>query len=284
VLSKKPDSSRALVAQGMEHLRGARLDEALPLLERAAAQAPNDAWAQSAYGRILVTRLGNKLFDDAVSAALKQARAVLTRAVELDPDSAFATAMLGYVELSLGTDLPRATTLLERAVRLAPSRDQYRQFLGQSLIRQDHLPGAATVGGPLARGAVEPPAAVDAPPPPEPSASGDSSPRAGLVLRRLGVGERRVLGHFRAIECAGGSALLLVDGDAGTLRLRARAIDDVDFISYRADGLSSLNCGALPAPRRVMVTYRPGADGSGPTATAGDAIAIELLPDDDIPK
>ena len=338
ILKKKPDAPRALVAQGMEHLRGERLDAALPLLERAASQAPNDAWAQSAYGRVLVARLGNRLFDDAVSAALQQSRAVLARAVELDADSAFATAMLGYVELSLGTDLPRATTLLERAVRLAPSREQYRLFLGQSLMRQGNFAGATNVLGPLAGGGradevrarartllaslaeqQNRPAATAAAPggrtarrvrpgraqPPgatvarrttgcrgsrrdrrnhQPACTCDSPPRAGLVLRRMGVGETRVLGHFRAIECARGSAVLLVDGDAGTLRLRTKEIDDVDFISYRADGLSSVNCGVLPAPQRVLVTYRPGAEGSGTTATAGDAVAIELLPDGYTPQ
>jgi predicted Zn-dependent protease len=333
ILKKKPDAPRALVAQGMEHLRGERLDAALPLLERAAAQAPNDAWAQSAYGRVLVARLGNRLFDDAVSAALQQSRAVLARAVELDADSAFPTAMLGYVELSLGTDLPRATALLERAVRLAPSREQYRLLLGQSLMRQGNVAGATRVLAPLAGGersdevrdraralleslaeernrpgatsagpagrepvvsgvagrssappsSAGPPAGVDAPRQAEP-ASVDSPPRAGLVLRRMGVGETRVLGHFRAIECARGSAVLLVDGDAGTLRLRTKEIDDVDFISYRADGLSSVDCGVLPAPQRVLVTYRPGTEGSGSTATAGDAVAIELLPDGYTPK
>jgi len=349
ILTKKPGAPRALVAQGMEHLRGERLDAALPLLERAASQAPDDAWAQSAYGRVLVARLGNRLVDDAVSAALQQSRTVLARAVELDADSAFATAMLGYVELSLGTDLPRATTLLERAVRLAPSREQYRLFLGQSLMRQGNFAGASNVLGPLAGGGradevrarartllaslaeqhnrpaataaapggpqrvasdlagrsrpeppspIEPPAAADPPRQAEPSpdpghvhvlsrggaASGDSPPRAGLVLRRPGVGETRVLGRFRAIECTRGSAVLLVDGDAGTLRLRTKEIDDVDFISYRADGLSSVNCGVLPAPQRVLVTYRPGTEGSGTTATAGDAVAIELLPDGYTPK
>jgi hypothetical protein len=105
-----------------------------------------------------------------------------------------------------------------------------------------------------------------------------------MVLRRMGVGETRVLGRFRAIECARGSAVLLVDSEAGPLRLRTKAIDDVDFISYRADGLSSVNCGALPAPQRVLATYRPGAEGSGATATTGEAVAIELLPDDYTPK
>jgi hypothetical protein len=128
------------------------------------------------------------------------------------------------------------------------------------------------------------PVAGEAPRQEESSPSVDSPPRAGLVLRRMGVGETRVLGVFRAIECARGSAVLLVDGDSGTLRLRTKEIDDVDFISYRADGLSSVNCGVLSAPQRVLVTYRPGTEGSGPTATAGDAVAIELLPDGYTPK
>jgi hypothetical protein len=128
------------------------------------------------------------------------------------------------------------------------------------------------------------PVAGEAPRQEESSPSVDSPPRAGLVLRRMGVGETRVLGVFRAIECARGSAVLLVDGDSGTLRLRTKEIDDVDFISYRADGLSSVNCGVLPAPQRVLVTYRPGTEGGGATATAGDAVAIELLPDGYTPK
>jgi tetratricopeptide (TPR) repeat protein len=341
VLQKKPDAPRALVSQGMEHLRGGRLDAALPLLERAAALAPGDAWAQSAFGRVLIARLGNRLFDDAVTAALQQSRTVLARAVELDPDSAFAAAMLGYVEMTLGTDLPRAMSLLERAVRLAPSREEYHLFLAQSLIRQGNFAGATGVLGPLVAGAhldevrrrakallsnlaeqrnraapspasaplaatdlrelagvtqsealtvAEPPPSVTDPARPERSeqlaapGADDTPLPVGLVLRPLGAGETRVLGQFRAIECAGGSVVLLVDGDSGPLRLRTKDIDDVDFISYRADGLSNVNCGVLAAPQRVLATYRAAPEGTGPGATAGDAVAIELLPDDYMPK
>jgi len=338
VLKRKPEAPRALVAQGMEHFRGERLDAALPLLERAASQAPDDARAQSAYGRVLIARMGNKQLDDAMTTTLRQSRDVLARAVELDPDSAFAAAMLGYVELSLGTDLPRATSLLERAVKVAPSREQYRLLLGESLMRQGNSAAATSVLAPLMGGAredqvrarartlmvsmadkqnrpaatsdaapggkpaatgsaepsratpsssvepVRPPAVVDAPREAAAAPYVDSAQRAGLVLRRLGVGETRTLGQFRAIECGRASAVLLVDTTGSTLRLRAKQIDDVDFISYRAGALSSVNCGALPAPQRVLVTYRPGAEGEGATATAGEAVAIELLPDDYIPK
>jgi len=260
---------------------------------------------------------------------------VLARAVELDPDSAFAAGMLGYVELSLGSDLLRATALLERAVKLAPSREQYRLFLGQSLLREGHVAKATSVLAPLMGGAhddevrtraralmvtladqqnrpaatsetapgrqpvtagpvervratpplsIDPPAPVEAPRAATATPYEDSALRAGLVLRRLGVGETRTPGQFRAIECGPGSAVLLVDATGGTLRLRTKQIDDVDFISYRAGGLSSVSCGALAAPQRVLVTYRPGAEGEGSTATAGDAVAIELLPDDYTPK
>jgi tetratricopeptide (TPR) repeat protein len=335
VLETRPDAPRALVSLGMDHLRGERLDAALPLLERAAALAAGDAWAQSAFGRALIARLANQPFDDAATAALQQSRTVLARAVALDPDSAFAAAMLGYVEMTLGTDLPRATSLLERAVRLAPSREQYRLFLAQSLIRQGNFAGATGVLGPLAAGAhldevrtrarallsnlagqrsgaaaasKAPPLAADdlrelagvtrsqalsvaapqpavAPdrlePPEQVSApgSGETPLPVGFVLRPLGAGETRVLGQFRAIECARSSVVLIVDGDSGTLRLRTREMDDVDFISYRADGLSSVNCGVLRTPQRVLATYRPAPEGTGTTATAGDAVAIELLPD-----
>jgi hypothetical protein len=43
-----------------------------------------------------------------------------SRAVELDADSACAAGMPGYVELTSGADLPRATILLEPTDRLGP--------------------------------------------------------------------------------------------------------------------------------------------------------------------
>ena len=46
-------------------------------------------------------------------------------------------------------------------------------------------------------------------------------------------------------------------------------------------GLAAIQVGV---PQRVLVTYRPAPEGSGTTATAGDAVAIELLPNGYTPK
>jgi hypothetical protein len=73
--------------------------------------------------------------------------------------------------------------------------------------------------------------------------------------------------------------VLIVQTGTGPLRLRAKQLADVDFISYRTDTPGTISCGALPRPQGVLATYRAGAAGAGATATAGDAVAIELLPD-----
>ena len=282
----------------------------------------DDSWVQIAYGRALIARLGEQPDPSATEALLQQARTVLSRAVELDADSAYAAGMLGYVELMSGADLPRATILLERAVRLAPSREQYRLFLAQALTRQRELEKATAQIGPLvasardprlraqarellaqiaelrnlsaAPAAALPPApdrealanlsrlAVETPSPPgTPNTRGPAQPLATLRpdLRPVGAGETRVLGEFRAIDCVQGSIVLVVQTESGPLLLRARQIGDVDFISYRSDTPGSVSCGPLARPQRVLATYRANATGSGASATAGDAVAIELLPD-----
>jgi hypothetical protein len=73
--------------------------------------------------------------------------------------------------------------------------------------------------------------------------------------------------------------VLVVQTDTGPLRLRAKQLADVDFISYRSDTPGSVSCGALPKPVFVLATYRASAAGTGAAVTAGNAVAIELLPD-----
>ena len=122
----------------------------------AASQGLGDSWVQNAYGRVLIARLGDRSDSDERAATLQRARTVLARAVELDANSAFAAAMLGYVELVLDNDAARAVTLLQRAVDLAPSREQYRLFLAQALMRQREFAKATAQLGPLVGSARDP--------------------------------------------------------------------------------------------------------------------------------
>jgi tetratricopeptide (TPR) repeat protein len=325
IVKQNPNAARAHAALGLQEFRANQIDKALPLLERASSLGTNDGWVQNAYGRALIAQFGGGVSSDDTQAALQRARTVLNRAVELDANSAFAAAMLGYVELILESDAAHAATLLERATRLAPSREQYRLFLAQAWIRQREFTKATGQLGPLLASARDPqirsqarellgrvgemqnrpatPPAAAAPGaptadqlaalatlsrtataggPPPTSAIGATGAGAyvRLDLRPVANGETRVRGQFVAVECGPAGIVLIVQSDTGALRLRAKQLSEVDFISYRADTPGAVSCGTLPKPQLVLATYRAAVAGTGPSATAGDAVAIELVPDD----
>jgi tetratricopeptide (TPR) repeat protein len=153
-LDRKGNTARAALALGLHEMRGGSLERALPLLERGAAGLPSDAAAQSAYGRALLTRY--REMDDAdpaAAATLESARTALQRAVTLMPNMADMLVQAARAELLGEDDAPKAREYLERAVRLAPSREAYRLMLAQALVRQGDVPRATAVLGPLvARG------------------------------------------------------------------------------------------------------------------------------------
>jgi len=276
---------------------------------------------QNAYGRALIAQFGTGASTSDAQAALQRARTVLGRAVELDPNSAFAAAMLGYVELLADGDGARAAALLERAVQLAPSREDYRLFLAQAWIWQRDFTKATNQLGPLLASGRDPqirtrarellataarmraapasPAATAAPtaeqlaslaslshaadtggPPPVRATGTTGGAYVRLDLRPVANGETRVRGQFVAVECGPAGIVLVVQSDAGALRLRAKQLSEIDFISYRADTPGSVSCGTLPKPQLILATYRAAVEGTGPTATTGAAVAIELVPDD----
>jgi len=323
IVKQNPNAARAHAALGLQEFRANQIDKALPLLERASSLGTNDGWVQNAYGRALIAQFGGGVSADNAQGAVQRARTVLTRAVELDPNSAFAAAMLGYVELILDTDAAHAAALLERATQLAPSREQYRLFLAQAWMRQREFAKATGQLGPLLASGHDPqirsqardllgrigemqnrPAAPPAGAPAAPTAeqlatlaalsraadtSGPPPVRATgtmggafvrLELRPVADGETRVRGQFVAVECGPAGIVLVVQSDAGALRLRARQLSEVDFISYRSDTPGSVTCGTMPKPQLILATYRAAAAGTGPSATTGDAVAIELVPDD----
>jgi hypothetical protein len=101
-----------------------------------------------------------------------------------------------------------------------------------------------------------------------------------LDLRPVKDGETRVLGMFRAIECQQAGVILVVDVDGRIVRMEAKLLSEIDFITYRTDQGGSVTCGALPMPQRVFATYRPKQGATAPGTSDGEAVAIELLPDD----
>jgi hypothetical protein len=312
------NAGRAALALGLLEMREAKLDIALPLLERAATALPGDGVVQSAYGRALLTRYrGMDDADVAAKATLTRARSVLQKAVTLLPGTADVLAQAARAELLSDDDPATARDLLERAVRLAPSREAYRLMLAQTFIRQDDVARATAVLGPLmARGsrqdvrnmarqllasAVERArrldvlsAVVDEPEPPaEPApavAAGDSTSgraserrpdaRGGRftpVLRETQANEERVFGRFVSVECTANGVVLHIQTATRTLRMQAAAFIDIDFISYRSMTPVGIPCGPQTS-LPVLATFKRGA-GEVPVV-----VAVELMPDDYVPR
>jgi hypothetical protein len=216
--------------------------------------------------------------------------------------------------LAIGDDLPRAASLLERATKLAPSRDQYRLLLAQALMRQRDFQGATNqLGSLMATGSSAEVrdqarrllgdvanARLRAERAESPGAAPNSAERrpisslpevtapatrstVRLDLRAVQAGETRVLGQFRAIECRPTLVVLQIDSSGRTLRLAAKQLSEVDFITYRSDTTGPVQCGPLLTPVRVLVTYRFRSETTAAGAIDGDAVAIELVPDDYTP-
>jgi tetratricopeptide (TPR) repeat protein len=185
------------------------------------------------------------------------------------------------------------------AGRSPEARARARQLL---VSAADGQAAAAVSAGPAgiaeapaaaeAPGIAAPPATAAAPPPspPEraagvpaglPSAAGARGTRYILDLRAVAAGETRVLGMFRGIECTAGAAVILADTEAGLLRVRAERLETVEFISYRAEP-GTVECGSRPAPARALITYRP--DAPAAAGSHGVAVAVELVPDDYVPR
>ena len=89
-----------------------------------------------------------------------------------------------------------------------------------------------------------------------------------------------MLAFFRSIECLPGGVVLHFDADGKTLRLAAKALSEVDFVTYLSEPPGSVSCGALPKPQRALATYRARPGAATPNAADGDAVAIELVPDE----
>jgi tetratricopeptide (TPR) repeat protein len=317
IVTRKPDAALAWTSLGLIEFRERRIKEALPLLERGVERGQGNAFVQSALGRALIAAFNEETASDREMEWLQKARVPLAKAVELDANSSFAAGMLGYVELALGGDLPRAVSLLETAVRLAPSREQYRLMLAQALMRQrdytratNHLGTLMATGrtadirddarrllSEVANARVREAAGTTTTTTtttdrerrvPLGSVTGAAPPArrstVRLDLRVVQSGETRVLGQFRAIECTRDRIVLQVDANGRTLKLAAKQLSDVDFITYRSDTAGSVSCGPLPTPMRVLITYRVSATTTTAGAIDGDAVAIEVVPDDYTPE
>lgn len=309
LVAANPRSARAVSTLGLLEFKSGTLDDALPLLERAALLDPTDAAVQQAWGRALFARAQDQaLGDSAAAETMEKSRVVLNRAAVLSPDDSEMLMLLGRVESLVG-DHARATALLTRAVALAPRDERYQLMLADSLVREEEYVRATAYLGPLANAGKDPDiqetardllefvakqvaragaeaAAAPLPSGTPPPSSRRTDPGGRFVpeFRRVGAGERRVLGTFTTVDCRPGSAVLVIEADGETLRLAAESLARVEFIAYGGAASGTVGCGPVrPAPR-VFATFREDDRPVAVSGVDGQAVAIELLPDDFTPQ
>ena len=123
---------RLLVAEGLE--ADGRTDEAIDLLQKVAAEAPEEAegWR----------RLGDLL---ARQGRLEEALAALKRALDIDPDMYLTLALAGAVSFRLA-DMDRAEGHYRRAARLAPNEAEPLGALAAIAARRGDAETARDLG------------------------------------------------------------------------------------------------------------------------------------------
>ena len=230
----------------------------------------------------------------------------LRASIALNPSFALAYVALAQQLGEQEITREEAKGLFTKAIVLAPAREDFRLNLARLHLLNRDVAAARAILGPLAGGgstvaikqaarewlarsaqlemaatavgAAPPARAADAVGPVDPadaltSSGPDDALYAVPVLRRVAQGETRVFGSLAAIECAAGGVVLVAAVPGGELRVRAAALDQVTFTSFRPDLAMSMGCGPL-APVAALITYRPGAAGG----TAGVAVAVEFTP------
>ena len=155
LLEKDAGLARAACVLGLLELREKRYEEALRLLERGAAAAPDDAWIQTALASALIRR-GEQDPDADTDALAGRARTALARAVDRDDAFAHTLATFGRAHLFDGGDPKLAFAVFERAAKLVPGREEYRALLAHALVLQSEYTRATAQLGPLVARATQP--------------------------------------------------------------------------------------------------------------------------------
>jgi Tfp pilus assembly protein PilF len=270
-------NGRAAAALGWLEMREQHVDAAVRLLERAAGLLPDDGQIQGELGAALYEQARvNEHNRHAAGATLDRARAVLTRAVELDPRNAPALAALARVEGGRDRHPARAVDLMEAAIARAPARTEYRLYLAEALMRAGEMDRAKKELDALAERAGDSEvsdaaralAARLAGGPAAPS--GGSAGRLQPALRAVQAGETRVSGRLTQMDCTGAFTVYRVQTADAVLRL-AETLGGVQLLSYGAGSRRTIACGPVPDAPAVLATYRP-----TPGDPAGDGVAVAI--------
>jgi tetratricopeptide (TPR) repeat protein len=229
--------------------------------------------------------------------SVKEMRETLGRARQLNPDFADTYKLLAFINLVLGEDLEEAVNLINRAISLAPRREDIVYTLAQIQMRRKDYDAARQIALMLAGKAVKPDvreransmleniakiedwmAKMKA----ESAARGDQAPVADnpASTRPPPPGERfqgdQVRGFLTRIDCDDASITLTIRSQSRLFKLRSLQPKQLVFIRYTPEIPTSMICGQLNPARPVIVTYR----GAPQSSFDGEPVGVEFVKPD----
>lgn len=309
VLATTPGHARAQAILGRVRAAQGKPSEAMTLLD-AAVKAAGDDYLPPYYQALVLLRGEGQTSAEITAEVARRGRALLQEATRLQPGLADAHGLSAWA--SLAANEPKAALdSAAKAFALSP-RHEYALFHARARVYLRDPDVRPALSALMERGSAEwirnearellvflaqlqqaAPAASARAAAAAPSVTGDAPASTGdttamppgparrsmvvPIFRKMGPGELRELGVFEGADCARDGVTFRVRTSSRLLRANAKAFDQVEFFTYRAEPPGQVGCGARPTRERVYVTYR--ADG-GPPGSDGVLVAIELLPDD----
>jgi tetratricopeptide (TPR) repeat protein len=315
-LTLDPKQPMALASLGILRARQGRFDEAQKDLQEA-ANANSGNYLVHYYYAYALSREGmdgNNVVSIYANDTAAKMRAELAKAIELNPAFPESYSLLAFVNTVTGEDLDGTIKLLNKALTLAPGRQDLSLMLAQVHMRQQKPELARQVLEPLRnakdrnikRQAESMLASIKqyedamsrynsgAPP-------GLRERRADVAvgneetsskpmsesdylreqLRPVEAGEERIQGTFVKLECDSRAvAYFIIQSAERVYKIRATALERVQLISYVSSG-GEITCGGRKNPENVVITFRPTKDPKDVRGKIdGDAIAMELVPKD----
>jgi tetratricopeptide (TPR) repeat protein len=297
-LSIDPGLAFAHQSLGTLRLRQNRYAEARRHLRRAIEAGSPDYLAHYSYAFAIHREQvdESQYVSDLPDESVKEMRAALRHARQLNPDFADTYKLLAFLNMVRGEDLDEAIEFINRAISLAPRREDIVYLLAQIQMRRKDYAAARQTALALAGGA----------------AKSDIRERANSMLENIAKIEERlakmkaegearddgspptstapplpgqrfqgdqVRGLLTRIDCDGAIFTLTVKTESRSFRFRTGRGGQPTLVRYTPDVPTEITCGPINPARPVIVTYRA-ATQTGVANVDGEPIGVEFIKPD----
>jgi tetratricopeptide (TPR) repeat protein len=315
-LKLSPDNPLANITLGMVKIRQRKFDEARTFLEKAIGSDPKNHLAYYQYA-FLLSREGRDEFGYVRRFAPETAakmRETLRKAIALNPAFTESYDLLAFVSLVNNEEMDEAVTMLKKALRYQPGNQRYALRVAEIYSRQNKFAESKAIAEKIskttdddevrqrAEGLIANLAQMEAyekqrnefnaarsgigrtpqggPPPPalNEARSAEASMRSlNEMLRPLGTGEKRVLGHVQKIDCAKRPVVFTVAAGGETYTLTTKDFSGLDVGAFDAQlGATTVACDGNISAINTVITFR--SDQAAGASMRGELVALEFVP------